>query len=142
MPGFGCYDVPEPALVNADDVKIRVAYASICGSDVHTIKGDMDGYFGFRPGALSPLGHEASGVVGAVGPGGHGERAKIGIRSPITIIGTAASAHFCRNGQEQFCQNVLANGSAMSDFMVLSEQQVFELPDDADLAKASLVRRV
>lgn len=142
MPGFGCYDVPEPALVNADDVKIRVAYASICGSDVHTIKGDMDGYFGFRPGALSPLGHEASGVVVELGPEATVKGLKIGDKVAYYYNRYCGKCHFCRNGQEQFCQNVLANGSAMSDFMVLSEQQVFKLPNDADLAKASLVEPI
>ena len=29
-------EVPEPQLVSPDDVKIRIAYCGVCGSDLHT----------------------------------------------------------------------------------------------------------
>lgn len=142
MPGFGCYDVPEPQIVNPDDVKIRVAYASICGSDVHTIKGDMDDYFKFQPGGLNPLGHEASGVVVELGPEANVKGLKVGDKVAYYYNVYCGKCYFCRNGQEQFCLNVKNNGTAMSEYMVLREQQVFKLPDDTDLAKGCLVEPI
>jgi len=142
MPGYGCYDVPEPQILNPDDVKIRVAYASICGSDIHTIKGDMDEYFKFEPGTLIPLGHEASGVVVELGPEANVKGLRVGDKVAYYYNKYCGKCYFCRNGQEQFCLNVTSNGSAMSEYMVLSEQQVFKLPADIDLAKACLIEPI
>ncbi len=141
-PGYGCYDVPEPQIVNADDVKIKVAFASICGSDVHTIHGDLDDYFNFQPGELNPLGHEASGVVVELGPEATVKGLKVGDKVAYYYNVYCGKCYFCRNGQEQFCLNVVNNGTAMSEYMVLREQQVFKLPDDVDLAKACLVEPI
>ena len=54
-------DVPRPE-VGRDDVLVRVAYAGICGSDLHVY---AKGMFGIVP--PMTMGHEFSGVVEAVG---------------------------------------------------------------------------
>ena len=138
-PGFGCYDVPEPQIENVDEVKIKVAYAPICGSDIHTIHGDMDEYFNLQSGELNPLGHEASGVVVELGPEATVKGLKVGDKVAYYYNVYCGKCYFCRNGQEQFCLNVTNNGTAMSEYMVLKEQQVFKLPDHVDLAKGALV---
>ena len=53
---IGLVDLPQED-VGPEDVKIRVAYAGICGSDPHV----AEGYFG----EVTPLGlgHEISGIV-------------------------------------------------------------------------------
>ncbi|MDR2080084.1 MAG: alcohol dehydrogenase catalytic domain-containing protein, partial [Treponema sp.] len=53
--------VPEPG---DEDVLIQVAYACICGSDVHSLKGSL-GAFSDRLRGRVPMtmGHEVSGVV-------------------------------------------------------------------------------
>ena len=33
-----CLEVPKPELVHGDDVLIKVAYASVCGSDPHLFR--------------------------------------------------------------------------------------------------------
>lgn len=142
MPGYGCYDVPEPQIKNPDDVKIRVAYASICGSDIHTLHGDLDEYFKFEAGTLIPLGHEASGVVAELGKEAHVKGLKVGDKVAYYYNHYCGKCYFCRNGQEHFCLNSKPNGSAMSEYMVLGEQQIFKLPEDADLAKATLIEPI
>jgi threonine dehydrogenase-like Zn-dependent dehydrogenase len=142
VPGYGCYDVEEPQIVNRDDVKIRVAYASICGSDIHTIHGDLDKYFKFEPNTLIPLGHEASGVVVELGPETGVKGLRVGDKVAYYYDKYCGKCYFCRNGQEQFCLNVTANGTAMSEYMVLGEQQVFKLPADTDLARACLIEPI
>ena len=54
-------DVPEPEMGD-DDLLVRVGAVGICGSDVH----GMDGSSGRRVPPLV-MGHEAAGVVEAVG---------------------------------------------------------------------------
>jgi len=142
MPGVGCYEVPEPQIENPDEVKIRVAYASICGSDVHTIHGDLDEYFKLEPGKLNPLGHEASGVVAELGKEADVKGLRVGDKVAYYYNRYCGKCHFCRNGQEHFCLNAKPNGTAMSEYMVLGEQQVFKVPADMDLAKASLIEPV
>src|SRR5690606_29180647 len=53
--------VPEPA---ADEVLVKIAYAGVCLSDLHFIDGQLAP--GMPP--IVTLGHEAAGVVAAVGP--------------------------------------------------------------------------
>ena len=59
--------IPEPG---PEEVRIKIAYASICGSDPHTLRGELGP---MRPRILSRLpirtGHEISGVIDAVGDG-------------------------------------------------------------------------
>ena len=58
---------PEPG---ADGVVIRVGACGICGSDLHFVETDLDGYM-LYPGLIrTPVitGHEFAGVVEAVGP--------------------------------------------------------------------------
>ena len=66
MPGIKLIDIPEPQITSEGQVKVKVHYASICGSDIHTVKGEADGHFqelGFKPGQPIVIGHEASGEI-------------------------------------------------------------------------------
>lgn len=58
-----CIDEVAIAPIGDDDVRVRVSYCGICGSDLGFIS--QGGVFG--PGHPMPLGHEFSGVVDAVG---------------------------------------------------------------------------
>lgn len=53
----------EEPQVYGDKVKIKVAFTGICGSDIHTFKGEYK-----NPTTPVTLGHEFSGVVVEVGP--------------------------------------------------------------------------
>lgn len=64
-------EVPESEVTRPTDVKIRIAYCGICGSDVHILAGAYDGSYGkfIPPDTPIPLGREASGVVTDLGKG-------------------------------------------------------------------------
>lgn len=55
-------DIPEPQITRPDDVKIKVAYCGVCGSDLHFKRAELDFLFdkengtpiGTRPPASSP----------------------------------------------------------------------------------------
>ena len=60
------YDVPEPA---SGAVLLRMAQAGICGSDLHSWRGDRDPRFHAIPPAGQVMGHEGYGVIDKLGPG-------------------------------------------------------------------------
>jgi threonine dehydrogenase-like Zn-dependent dehydrogenase len=145
-PGVELVDLPEPQITKPTQVKVKVAYASICGSDIHTIKGEADGHWeaiGYKKGMPIPLGHEASGVVAELGPEATTKGLKVGDKVTYYYNYYCGNCYFCRNGQEQFCLNVITDScGAMSEYMVLEEQQVFKLSDDVDLARACLIEPI
>jgi alcohol dehydrogenase len=56
-------EVPEPVIQDPEDAVVRVTTGSICGSDLHIVRGLMPK---MEPGSV--IGHEFAGVVHAVGP--------------------------------------------------------------------------
>jgi threonine dehydrogenase-like Zn-dependent dehydrogenase len=90
--------VPDPPILNAQDVILKVLASSVCGSDLHLI----DGYIpGMREGDI--LGHEFLGEVVEVGPAVRtltvGER--VVVASPIGCGG----CWYCRHGAWSLCDN-------------------------------------
>ena len=83
-------DVEEPQ-VYGDRVKIKVAYTGICGSDIHTFKGEYN-----AKGLPVTLGHEFSGVVVEVGP--DVKNVKIGDRvTSETTFETCEQCIYCKS---------------------------------------------
>jgi len=70
-------EVPDPSIEGANDAIIEITNSAICGTDLHLVRGTMGG---MREGTV--LGHEAVGVVRAVGSGVRnfrpGERVVVG----------------------------------------------------------------
>ncbi|MFJ3530057.1 zinc-binding dehydrogenase [Streptomyces sp. NPDC090132] len=102
--------IPRPA---AGEVLVRVELATICGSDLHTIAGD-------RPTPLpTVLGHEAVGVVEAVGGtpvADDGRPVVPGQRITWTIGTSCGRCRRCRRGVPQKCESVRKYGhEAMTD---------------------------
>ncbi len=128
-------NAPEPQITNPDDVKIKVAYCGVCGSDLHFLRKEMD-YLILADTDHYPLGHEASGVITELGPEATKKGLKVGDKVIYYYNEHCGKCHYCRNGQEQFCLNMKSNMSAMADYIVTGEQTVFKLDDDIDLAKA------
>jgi alcohol dehydrogenase len=60
----GWEEVPDPAIVDATDAIVRIDAVTICGTDLHILKGDVPDVAEGRI-----LGHEAVGTVQEVGPG-------------------------------------------------------------------------
>ena len=85
-------DVPRPE-PGPRDVRVRVRACGICGSDVH-------GYDGSSGRRIPPIvmGHEAAGVVDAVGRRGE-RRSSPATASPSTRRSTAASARSAAPGR-------------------------------------------
>ena len=88
--------VPDPAIQQATDAIVRVDAVTICGTDLHILKGDVPEV---EPGRV--LGHEAVGTVTAVGPGV--QTLSEGDRVLVSCISACGACRYCRAGQYGQC---------------------------------------
>jgi alcohol dehydrogenase len=92
----GWEDVPPPTLQADTDAIVRVDAVTICGTDLHILKGDVPAVTDGRI-----LGHEAVGTVEEVGPGV--KNVRIGDRVLVSCITACGSCRFCREGRYGQC---------------------------------------
>lgn len=129
-------DIPEQPLGD-EDVKIKVAYCSICGSDPHLVENifGWDVPFG--------LGHEVSGVITELGKKATRKGLKVGDHIGGNFLKFCGTCYYCQNGQQQFCENADEyNRPGMSEYIVWHESQVYKLPDNISLRKGCLLEPV
>lgn len=137
-PGVSLVDAPEPRLIRPDDVKIKVSYCGICGSDLHTARGDYD----FREHPGSPMGHESSGVIVQLGEEAAAAGLRVGDRVAVYFNAYCGVCHYCRSGRENLCLNRSARQDHMGDYLVARARQVHRVPDSLDLLRASMAEPV
>jgi len=90
-------EVPDARVEEPDDALIRVSVAGICGSDLHFLHGKAP----MSPGQT--IGHEAAGVVEAVG---RSVRAFApGDRVVVAFNIACGTCWFCRKGETQLCED-------------------------------------
>jgi len=89
-------DVPDPAIKDTTDAIVRVEATTICGTDLHILKGDTPEVASGRI-----LGHEAIGTVEAVGPGV--STVSPGDRVLVSCISACARCQYCRDGHPGQC---------------------------------------
>lgn len=129
-------DIPEQEM-GEEDVKIKVAYCSICGSDPHLV----EGIFGWEP--PFGLGHEVSGVIVDIGRKATKKGLKIGDRVAGNFLKFCGTCYYCQNGQQQFCEHGDEyNRPGMSEYIVWHESQVYKLPDEISLKKGCLLEPI
>ena len=129
-------DVPEDP-VGPEDVKIKVAYCAICGSDPHLV----EGIFGWP--VPYGMGHEVSGVITEVGEKATKKGLKVGDRVAGNFLKFCGTCYYCQNGQQQFCEHAdESNHPGFSETLVWHESQVYKLPDSVSLKKGCLLEPV
>ncbi|CAN7662609.1 zinc-dependent alcohol dehydrogenase family protein [Trinickia sp. LjRoot230] len=89
-------DRPTPELVNATDAIVKMTRTTICGTDLHILKGDVPTC---EPGRI--LGHEGVGVVQQTG-------AAVSLFRPsdhvlISCISSCGKCDYCRRGMYSHC---------------------------------------
>jgi (R,R)-butanediol dehydrogenase/meso-butanediol dehydrogenase/diacetyl reductase len=99
-------DVPEPEPLPGD-LKLRVRYCGICGSDLHEYEHGASGRLG---GDLSPImGHECTGEVVALGRGVSGFEV-----GDVVVVNPGGQpcgqCELCRAGQEERCALTMGVG--------------------------------
>ncbi|MCW8376132.1 zinc-dependent alcohol dehydrogenase family protein [Streptomyces justiciae] len=90
-------DVPDPAVKEPTDAIVRVDTVTICGTDLHILKGDVPEV---RPGTV--LGHEAVGEIVEVG--GDVRTVRPGDRVLVSCITACGRCRYCREGGYGQCR--------------------------------------
>ncbi len=100
--------VPDPVLIDADDIVLRVTATAICGSDLHLYRGKIpDLHSG------DVLGHEFMGVVEDVGP--EVTRVKQGDRVVIPFVIACGECFHCRLTEYAACETTnTGKGAALN----------------------------
>lgn len=123
-------DVPDPQVQDPEDVVVRVDGFTICGTDLHILRGDVPEV---EPGRV--LGHEAVGTVAEVGPGVRTVR--VGDRVLMSCISACGRCRFCREGRYGQCLggggwvlgHLIDGVQAESVRIPFADSSVHKLPD-------------
>lgn len=89
-------EVPDPSIQFATDAIVQVDAVTICGTDLHILKGDVPEVV---PGRI--LGHEAVGTVTAVGAAV--QTLAVGDRVLVSCVSACGNCRFCREGRYGQC---------------------------------------
>lgn len=124
-----------------DELLVRVAACGICGSDVH-------GYDGSTGRRLPPIvmGHEAAGVVEAVGSAVSGFRRGDRVTFDSTV--SCGKCFFCLRGQVNLCDRREVVGvstpdfrrmGAFAEYIAVPERIAYRLPNNMPFEHAALI---
>jgi alcohol dehydrogenase len=89
-------EVSKPTILEDGDAIVRVDAVTICGTDLHILKGDVPTVTEGRV-----LGHEAVGTIEEVGSGV--KSLKRGDRVLVSCISACGTCRFCREGRYGLC---------------------------------------
>lgn len=139
-------DVEEPT-PGPGQVKIRVAYNGLCGTDLHEVF-DEQRAVPSEPhpltGVRAPiiLGHEIAGVVVDPGPGG--SDLEEGTLVAVEPLVTCGSCRWCRAGQLNLCDRLAfhglsTGGGGLAEYTVVSRSMLHVAPPDLGARRAAMV---
>ena len=121
-----------PVLQGPDDAIVRVTTSTICGTDLHILKGDLPGVTEGRI-----LGHEGVGVVDEVGAAVSTFRK--GDKVLISCVTACAKCDFCRKQMYSHCRNggwILGNtiDGTQAEYVRIpyADTSLYPLPPNAD----------
>jgi 2-desacetyl-2-hydroxyethyl bacteriochlorophyllide A dehydrogenase len=137
---FEFKDVPQPK-PGDEEILVRVKAVGICGSDVH-------GYTGKTGRRIPPIimGHEASGVVEAVGK--KAQNVAVGDRITFDSTVYCNQCQWCRVGRVNLCDNRQVLGvsipafrrdGCLAEYVVMPWWIAYKLPDAVSFEEAALV---
>jgi alcohol dehydrogenase len=125
-------DRTKPTIEKPTDAIVRITRTTICGTDLHILKGDVATC---RPGTV--LGHEGVGIVDAVGPGV--TTFKPGDRVLISCITACGRCEQCRMGMYSHCTTggwILGNSidGTQAEFVRIphADTSLHPIPEGAD----------
>ena len=125
-------DRPKPQLKDGGDAIVRVTKTTICGTDLHILKGDVATC---APGRI--LGHEGVGIVEAVGAGV--TAFKPGDHVLISCITACGRCDYCRRGMYSHCVTggwILGNmiDGTQAEYVRIphADTSLYPIPADAD----------
>jgi 2-desacetyl-2-hydroxyethyl bacteriochlorophyllide A dehydrogenase len=129
-------DVPIPEM-KSDEVLIKVGACGVCGSDLHAIESDEEGYSVFASHTKFPviLGHEFSGEIVEIGKEVKGY--KPGDIISVEQIRWCGRCRSCRTGMFNQCENLeeigLSADGGFAEYAVVPEKYCCKINNIADL---------
>ncbi len=125
-------DMPRPALQEASDAIVRITKTTICGTDLHILKGDVPTVTEGRI-----LGHEGIGIIEEVGAGI--TRFRKGDRVIVSCITSCGKCEYCRRGMCSHCDQggwILGNtiDGTQAEFVRIpwADTSLHHIPENAD----------
>ncbi len=91
-------DKPRPTIQEAGDAIVRITTSTICGTDLHILKGDLPAVTDGRI-----LGHEGIGVIEEIGSGV--SEFHVGDKVIISCVTACLKCDFCRRGTYSHCRS-------------------------------------
>ena len=125
-------DKPKPAIKEITDAIIRITTSTICGTDLHIMKGDVPSVTNGRI-----LGHEGVGVVEETGAGV--TQFKKGDKVLISCITSCGKCDYCKKGMYSHCRNggwILGNtiDGTQAQYVRIphADNSLYKAPPDVD----------
>ena len=125
-------NMAKPGLREATDAVVRMVKTTICGTDLHILKGDLPTVAVGRI-----LGHEGIGVIDEVGTGV--SRFRKGDRVLISCITACGKCEYCRRGMPSHCEQggwILGNtiDGTQAEFVRIpfADTSLYLIPENAD----------
>lgn len=131
------------------EVRVRVAWAGICGTDKHEYLGPL-----WIPvdkphrltGETAPLvqGHEYAGVIDAVGEGVTDWKPGMRVTASGSLV--CGECEFCKTGRKNICERLgfigVGKDGGFAQYVVIPEHQLFHVPDNVTLKAAALTEPI
>jgi alcohol dehydrogenase len=122
-------DKPQPTIEKSTDAVVRITHTTICGTDLHILKGDVPTC---EPGRT--LGHEGVGIVESVGEGV--STLKPGERVLISCITSCGRCDYCKQGIYSQCRDggwilghLIDGTQAQAVRIPHADNSLYKLPD-------------
>lgn len=125
-------DRPLPSIQKPTDAIVKLSYTTICGTDLHIMKGDVPTC---KPGRI--LGHEGVGIVNGIGAGVRSFES--GDKVLVSCISACATCEYCRRGMTSHCTTggwVLGNtiDGTQAEYVRIpnADSSLHRIPDEVD----------
>ena len=123
---------PKPEITAPTDAIVKITKTTICGTDLHILKGDVSTC---KPGRI--LGHEGVGIIDKVGPAV--TAFKVGDHVLISCVSACGKCEYCRKQMYSHCTTggwILGNkiDGTQAEFVRIpyADMSLYPIPDGAD----------
>lgn len=132
-------DKPRPSIDKPTDAVVRITHTTICGTDLHILKGDVPAV---EDGRI--LGHEGVGVVEEVGDGVSSIR--VGDEVLISCVTSCGRCDYCKRGVYAHCRDggwILGHliDGTQAEYVRIphADNSLYPLPKEMDRAAAVML---
>ena len=134
---FEVVNIENPTLNKTLNVKIKIKYCGICGSDIHKLLYEKPNSNYVK---TSVLGHEITGEVVEIAD--NVKSISVGDKVVIEPLLYCDECNKCKRGQIQFCLNLKSLGKdiqgGFAEYLIVNEKQVYKVNDGTKLKVATL----